>query len=286
MSGDTTQENAPHETIPADLDAQCIREFGEPCSAFQFVDGTNCLRWFEVGGMRFRLDEVDRVRLHKGDCPRCGIPLWSREFILSSNTARHAANDNPVSHACVIRDASPDLGIEVIEDHLEPPLSEDDHVYAPKFVKDDPVYEPPLYKYDHADKPLCFNDDHVNPIMRYKEVLIVGGVNDRSLWLWAEIVDQGWLPRYLIRKEEEERIPQVYRAKCRVTLGNALIRESVEMAAQGTSAIVFVPGPDSQANARIVRHLGHAASLWRIGLKILPRDMSRLIRSSARDGAQ
>ncbi len=226
----------PRETITANLNARCIREFGVPCSKVRFVGNTICLQWFEVGGKRFRLDEGDRVRLHKGDCPRCGIPLWSREFILSSATAQHAANDNPVSHACVIRDTSRDL-VKVGDEYLE---------------------------------LLFFNYDRVNPIMRYKEVLIVGGINDRSLRLCTGIVDQGGLPRFLIRKEEEEQIPGEIRAGCRVTLGNALIRESVEMAAQGTSAIIFVPCSDAQANVRIVRHLEHAASLWRIRLEMLP----------------
>ena len=236
MNGDTTQVKEARETITTSLDARCIWEFGEACSRVRFVGDTICLQWFEVGAKRFRLDEGDRVRLYKGNCSRCGTPLWSREFILSSTTAQHAANDNPVPHACMIPATSPDL-VKVDDEYLE---------------------------------LLFFNYDCVNPIMRYKEVLIVGGINDRSLRLCTGIVDQGGLPRFLIRKEEEGRIPGNIRAGCRVTLGDALIRESVEMAAQGTSGIMFIPGPNSQVNVRIVRHLELAASLWRIRLKILP----------------
>jgi len=252
MNGDTTQVKEARETITANLDAQCIREFGEVCSRVRFVGDTICLQWFEVGGKRFRLDEGDRVRLHKGNCPKCGIALWSREFILSSTTAQHAANDNPVSHACVIRDTSRDFV----------PVS---HACVIRDTSRDLVKVGDEYL-----ELLFFNYDRVNPIMRYKEVLIVGGINDRSLRLCTGIVDQGGLPRFLIRKEEEERIPGNIRAGCRVTLGDALIRESVEMAAQGTSGIMFVPGPNTQVNVQIVRHLELAASLWRIRLKILP----------------
>jgi hypothetical protein len=107
--------------------------------------------------------------------------------------------------------------------------------------------------------PRCWS-----PIMRYNEVLLAGGAHAASFEVASRLADAGMLPRFLIRTEEEASIPSFLRARCRVTFGDYWIRESVEMAAQGTTEILFVPEARENVSLEIRANLEYAASRWSI----------------------
>jgi len=78
--------------------------------------------------------------------------------------------------------------------------------------------------------------------MDYGEILVTGGTGFLGSHVVRALIARGFLPRLLVRVGSESRIPEDIRSACRVTLGDATDPESVENAAQGTSAIVHLAG--------------------------------------------
>jgi len=110
--------------------------------------------------------------------------------------------------------------------------------------------------------------------MQYKEVLVTGGTGLLGRYVCPSLVENGFLPRLLVRLGSEGRIaPDVY-GKCRVTPGELTVRESVEMGAQGTSAIVHLAEvwkepprrgiTFEEANVHAAANLLHSAAVWKI----------------------
>jgi NADH dehydrogenase len=114
--------------------------------------------------------------------------------------------------------------------------------------------------------------------MQYNEAFVTGGTGLLGRCVCRALIGHGFQPRLLIRPESEKRIPPDLRDRCRVTRGNLTIRESVEMAAQGTSAIVHLAGAWKEEPRRGItfeesivhatENVLHAASVWRIGRMI------------------
>lgn len=78
--------------------------------------------------------------------------------------------------------------------------------------------------------------------MDYGEILVTGGTGFLGRHVVRALIARGLLPRLLVRVGSESRIPEDIRGACRVTPGDATDPESVENAAQGTSAIVNLAG--------------------------------------------
>ena len=78
--------------------------------------------------------------------------------------------------------------------------------------------------------------------MQYNEVFVTGGTGLLGRHVSRALIGHGFLPRLFVRLGSEERIPPDLRERCRVTPGDLAVRESVEMGAQGTSAIVHLAG--------------------------------------------
>lgn len=78
--------------------------------------------------------------------------------------------------------------------------------------------------------------------MDYREVLVTGGTGFVGTHLSRALIARGFLPRLLVREGSEGKIPADVRSACRVTPGDVTNRESVEFAAQGTTAIVHLVG--------------------------------------------
>ncbi|MGZ8432668.1 MAG: hypothetical protein ACXWWW_12030, partial [Candidatus Deferrimicrobiaceae bacterium] len=76
--------------------------------------------------------------------------------------------------------------------------------------------------------------------MQYKEVLVTGGTGPLGRYVCPSLIGYGFLPRLFVRLGTEGRIAPDIRGRCRVTPGELTLRESVEMGAQGTSAIVHL----------------------------------------------
>jgi uncharacterized protein YbjT (DUF2867 family) len=110
--------------------------------------------------------------------------------------------------------------------------------------------------------------------MQYDEVLVTGGTGLPGGSVCRAIADRGYLPRLMVRLGSEGRIPGEIRQRCRVTLGDATVREAVEMAAQGTWAIVHLAGPwrespkkgitFGEGHVHATRNILHAAGVWGI----------------------
>ncbi len=110
--------------------------------------------------------------------------------------------------------------------------------------------------------------------MQYNEVFVTGGTGPLGVHVCRALIGRGFLPRLLVRLGSEGRIPAEIRDRCGVTPGDVTIRESVEMGAQGTMAIVHLagvwkdgPGAGStleEAHLHATANVLHAAAVWKI----------------------
>jgi len=110
--------------------------------------------------------------------------------------------------------------------------------------------------------------------MQYNEVLVTGGTGPLGRYVCASLIGHGFLPRLFVRLGSEKRISSDLRVRCRVTPGDLTVRESVEMGAQGTSAIVHLGEmwkeqprrgvPFEEAHVHATANLLHSASVWGI----------------------
>jgi NADH dehydrogenase len=110
--------------------------------------------------------------------------------------------------------------------------------------------------------------------MQYKEVLVTGGTGPLGRYVCPSLIVHGFLPRLFVRLGSEGRIAPDVRERCRVTPGDLTVRESVEMGAQGTSAIVHLAEiwkeqppreiPFEEAHVHATANLLHSASVWGI----------------------
>ncbi len=78
--------------------------------------------------------------------------------------------------------------------------------------------------------------------MQFNEVFVTGGTGLLGWHVCRALIGQGFLPRLFVRAGSEGWIAPDVRERCRVTPGDLTVRESVEMGAQGTSAIVHLAG--------------------------------------------
>ena len=111
--------------------------------------------------------------------------------------------------------------------------------------------------------------------MQYNEVFVTGGTGLLGGHVCRALIGHGFLPRLLVRTGSEERIAPDVRERCRVTPGDLAVRESVEMAAQGTSAIVHLAGvwkeqprrgiTFEKAHVHATANVLYSASVWGIG---------------------
>jgi uncharacterized protein YbjT (DUF2867 family) len=111
--------------------------------------------------------------------------------------------------------------------------------------------------------------------MQYNEVFITGGTGLLGRDVCRALIGHGFLPRLLVRTGSEGKIEPDVREQCRVTPGDLTVRESVEMGAQGTSAIVHLAGvwkeqprrgiTFEKAHVRATANILHSASVWGIG---------------------
>ncbi|MGZ9138079.1 MAG: SDR family oxidoreductase [Candidatus Deferrimicrobiaceae bacterium] len=111
--------------------------------------------------------------------------------------------------------------------------------------------------------------------MQYNEVFLTGGTGLLGRYVCRALIGLGFLPRLLVRTGSEGRIETDVRERCRVTPGDLTVRESVEMAAQGTSAIVHLAGvwkeqprrgiTFEKAHVHATANVLHSASVWKIG---------------------
>jgi uncharacterized protein YbjT (DUF2867 family) len=110
--------------------------------------------------------------------------------------------------------------------------------------------------------------------MQYNEVFVTGGTGLLGRHVCRALIDHGFLPRLLVRTGSEGWIAPDVRERCRVTPGDLTVRESVEMGAQGTSAIVHLAGAWKEqpqrgitfekAHVRATANVLSSASLWGI----------------------
>ena len=110
--------------------------------------------------------------------------------------------------------------------------------------------------------------------MQYKEVFVTGGTGLLGRYVCESLIGHGFLPRLFVRPGSEGRIAPEVRKRCRVTPGELTVRESVEMGAQGTSAIVHLGevwkdqlrdgDTFEEANVHATANVLHSASVWGI----------------------
>jgi uncharacterized protein YbjT (DUF2867 family) len=110
--------------------------------------------------------------------------------------------------------------------------------------------------------------------MQYNEVFVTGGTGLLGRHVCRALIGQGLLPRLFVRLGTEESIAPELRERCRVTLGDVTNCESVEMGAQGTSAIVHLAGvwkeqprrgiTFEEAHVHATANVLYAASVWGI----------------------
>jgi len=111
--------------------------------------------------------------------------------------------------------------------------------------------------------------------MQYNEVFVTGGTGLLGRYVCRALIGQGFLPRLFVRTGSEGWIAPDVRERCRVTPGDLAVRESVEMGAQGTSAIVHLAGAWKEqprrgitfekAHVHATANVLHSASVWGIG---------------------
>lgn len=112
------------------------------------------------------------------------------------------------------------------------------------------------------------------PFLQFREVLVTGGTGFVGRHVCRALAARGILPRILVRPGSEDRIPGDLRKICRVTPGDATVREFVENAAQGTDAIIHLVGIIREFPAKGItfeklhvdatRNALHAAKQWGI----------------------
>jgi NADH dehydrogenase len=110
--------------------------------------------------------------------------------------------------------------------------------------------------------------------MQYNEVFVTGGTGLLGRYVCKALIGQGFLPRLLVRTGSEGRIEPDVRERCRVTPGDLTVCESVEMGAQGTSAIVHLAGvwkeqprrgiTFEEGHVHATANVLHSASVWGI----------------------
>jgi len=110
--------------------------------------------------------------------------------------------------------------------------------------------------------------------MQYNEVLVTGGTGLLGRYVCQALIGQGFLPRLLVRRGSEGEVAPGVRERCRITPGELTVRESVEMGAQGTSAIVHLAEvwkeqprrgvTFEEANVHATANVLYAASAWGI----------------------
>jgi len=110
--------------------------------------------------------------------------------------------------------------------------------------------------------------------MQYNEVFVTGGTGPLGVHVCQALIEHGFLPRLLVRPGSTRAIPPEVRGRCRVSPGDMTVRESVEMGAQGTMAIVHLAGAWTEQagpgrnfeeqHVHATANLLHAAALWRI----------------------
>ena len=110
--------------------------------------------------------------------------------------------------------------------------------------------------------------------MQYKEVFVTGGTGLLGRYVCESLIGNGFLPRLFVRPGSEGRIAPEVRKRCRVTPGELTVRESVEMGAQGTSAIVHLGevwkdqlrhgDTFEEATVHATANVLHSASVWGI----------------------
>ena len=111
--------------------------------------------------------------------------------------------------------------------------------------------------------------------MQYNEVFVTGGTGLLGRYVCRALIGQGFLPRLFVRTGSEGWIAPDVRERCRVTPGDLKVRESVEMGAQGSSAIVHLAGvwkeqprrgiTFEEAHVHATANVLYAASVWGIG---------------------
>ena len=110
--------------------------------------------------------------------------------------------------------------------------------------------------------------------MQFNEVFVTGGTGILGPHVCRALIGHGFLPRLFVRTGSEGRIAPDVREQCRVTPGDLTVRESVEMGAQGTSAIVHLAGAwkeeprrgitFEESHVHATANVLHAASVWGI----------------------
>ena len=78
--------------------------------------------------------------------------------------------------------------------------------------------------------------------MNYREVLVTGGTGFVGTHVCRALIARGLVPRLLVRPGSEDLVPADVRERGRITPGDVTDRESVENAAQGTTAVVHLAG--------------------------------------------
>ena len=110
--------------------------------------------------------------------------------------------------------------------------------------------------------------------MQYNEVFVTGGTGLLGRYVCPALIGHGFLPRLFAAPGSEGEIAPDLREHCRVTPGVLTLRESVEMGAQGTSAIVHLAEvwkekprrgvTFEEANVHATSNVLHSASVWGI----------------------
>jgi NADH dehydrogenase len=110
--------------------------------------------------------------------------------------------------------------------------------------------------------------------MQYNEVFVTGGTGLLGRYVCRALIGHGFLPRLFVRTGSEGWIAPDVRERCRVTPGDLTVCESVEMGAQGTSAIVHLAGvwkeqprrgiTFEKAHVQATANVIHSALVWGI----------------------
>ena len=110
--------------------------------------------------------------------------------------------------------------------------------------------------------------------MQFNEAFVTGGTGVLGRHVCRALIGHGFLPRLFVRAGSEGRIAPDVRERCRVTPGDLTVCESVEMGAQGTSAIVHLAGvwkerprqgiTFEEAHVHAMANVLHSASVWGI----------------------
>jgi len=110
--------------------------------------------------------------------------------------------------------------------------------------------------------------------LQFNEVFVTGGTGLLGQHVCRALIGHGFLPRLFVRTGSEGWIAPDVRERCRVTPGDLTVCESVEMGAQGTSAIVHLAGAwkeqpkrgitFEEVHVHATANVVHSASVWGI----------------------